>query len=238
MGLDGVELVMEVEKTFGVVIDDDTAMSMVTVGDMFEFLQERVPTEAQSGCLTQAAFYRLRKPICERLGVSRSALRPATPLDSALPLAGRREHWPKLGFESGLRLPRLRRAEWLGTLLVIITCGGMLFGLGAWLIGALAWSLAFGIAVFAGLLLAWCTTDLAVQIHLNPHTPDASLQATFGDLVRQVASDNRQGLLAQQRAWSNQEIWDTLVGLVSETLGVPRDKIAPSSRFVDDLGVG
>lgn len=44
MGLDSVELVMAIEKEFGIEIPDSDAGSMYTVGDVYEWLKVRVAT--------------------------------------------------------------------------------------------------------------------------------------------------------------------------------------------------
>jgi acyl carrier protein len=46
MGLDIVELVMEIERTFAIDIPDADAERLRTVGDMYEYLRARVEPEA------------------------------------------------------------------------------------------------------------------------------------------------------------------------------------------------
>lgn len=62
MGLDTVELVIEVEESFGISIGDEDAPGIVTVGDLFEYVLERVGSRPTL-CLTSLAFYRLRRAI-------------------------------------------------------------------------------------------------------------------------------------------------------------------------------
>jgi hypothetical protein len=109
MGLDGVELVMEIEETFGVVIPHDQAGAMVSVGDIYEFLSHNCSIESREGCVTSAAFYRLRAALCDVAGVERSRVRPAADLDSLVPRRKRRQIWPRLYAAMGLRLPGLKR---------------------------------------------------------------------------------------------------------------------------------
>ncbi len=45
MGLDTVELVMEIEDAFDISIPDDQASKMLTVGDVYEFILERLLTQ-------------------------------------------------------------------------------------------------------------------------------------------------------------------------------------------------
>jgi hypothetical protein len=57
MGLDTVELVMEIEEAFDISIPDDRASKMLTVGDVYEFILEKTAdsTLKSSTCLSAAA---------------------------------------------------------------------------------------------------------------------------------------------------------------------------------------
>ena len=93
MGLDTVELVMEIEEAFDISIPDDRASTMLTVGDVYEFILEKTAdsTLKSSTCLTAAAFYDLRRHL-RSLGLTHLPIRPKTELDLAIPLIGRRTY--------------------------------------------------------------------------------------------------------------------------------------------------
>ncbi len=96
MGLDGVELVMDVEEKFGVAIPDDLAQTMRTVGDLYEYLVTQCNGDRQSGCLTSAAFYQVRQGICKTLRVERHDVRPATWIDELVGRSSYRRSWARL----------------------------------------------------------------------------------------------------------------------------------------------
>jgi hypothetical protein len=60
MGLDTVELVLAIEDEFGIRISDRIAQTLRTPGDVADYVMTRVRTEANSLCLAQAGFYRVR----------------------------------------------------------------------------------------------------------------------------------------------------------------------------------
>jgi hypothetical protein len=97
MGLDTVELVMEIEEAFDISIPDERASKMLTVGDVYEFLLEKTAdsTLKSSICLTAVTFYDLRRQL-HSLGLSHSEIRPKTKLDRLIPLTGRRKYWQTL----------------------------------------------------------------------------------------------------------------------------------------------
>lgn len=76
MGLDTVELVMEIEDAFDISIPDDQASKMLTVGDVYEFILEQTAdsTLRSSTCLTAVTFYDLRLHL-RSLGLSDAAMR-------------------------------------------------------------------------------------------------------------------------------------------------------------------
>ena len=119
MGLDLVEFVMAVEDAFGLAIPDVDAERLTTPGRLIEYLVARLPPGAPEAgaCLSQRAFYMLRRATCARLGADRRVVRADTPLAAFFAgAAGERAwqdvqielgaaHWPRLG-----RRPLLDRA--------------------------------------------------------------------------------------------------------------------------------
>jgi acyl carrier protein len=79
MGLDTVELVMEIEEAFDISIPDDRASKMLTVGDVYEFILEKTTdaTLQSSASLTAADVWNsLQLIVAEQLGVDRSIVVP------------------------------------------------------------------------------------------------------------------------------------------------------------------
>ena len=117
MGLDTVELVMDVEESFGIEIPDDDAQQIVTVGDLFEFVKSRAELAPAGTCLTAATFYDIRRGfqesgITERFG-------PSTPVVDIAPDRNRRSFWSKLSRNTKLRFPDLVRPSWIVILNVL-----------------------------------------------------------------------------------------------------------------------
>jgi len=61
MGLEGVELVLATEETFGIAMSDAEATAIQTPADLIEFVSNNVPIADSQECLTQKLFYRLRR---------------------------------------------------------------------------------------------------------------------------------------------------------------------------------
>jgi acyl carrier protein len=114
MGLDIVEFVMGAEEAFGVRIPDDVASSLATPRMLINYLHSRLPKSSVSGCLSQRAFYAVRRAMVQRLGLPRSQLCPDTELLAVLPPANAQAAWAEVGESLGAsKWPRARSGGWL-----------------------------------------------------------------------------------------------------------------------------
>lgn len=231
MGLDTVELVLEIEEAFDISIPDDRASRMLTVGDVYDFLLEKSAesTLTSSTCLTAVAFYELRRQL-RSLGLAKSQFRPRTRIDTVIPLVGRRYYWHALSLKMDLRFPRLERPSWLTLLncMLVATLVPVSFLITARpnLLTGFAFSIVAGITSTAVLL--FLTNPLAIY--------PASTCLTMRDLVTNLVALNYNKLASRHSTRSPSDIWNALQLIVAEQLGVERRSVVPSARFVQDLG--
>lgn len=75
MGLDGVEIIMRTEETFGIEIPDEIAQGILSPAALVDFVAAQVPLKPTDVCLSQQLFYRLRRGF-------RSQLKALTPIRS------------------------------------------------------------------------------------------------------------------------------------------------------------
>jgi acyl carrier protein len=233
VGLDTVELVLEIEDAFSIKIPDDEANAMVTVGDVFDYIVAKtsVPTNS-SVCLSAIAFYALRRA-ATTLGAT-NRLRPSDPILAILPDSHRPEYWAQLQDTSKLRLPPLRRANWLVTIctLGVIACSAIL-GVFAYrstdspLAGFVSVVTA-GIAV--GLIAGWITRPFAIYPANNCTTLRGLAESALG-LNFKALSDRYNGA-------SKNDLWVALRSIIVEQLGVSPEEVMPTASFVKDLGCG
>lgn len=106
MGLDIVELLMEVEQEFDIKIPDADARTISTVGDLINYVRDRVRRGTVSSCATSRAFYRFRSELIQALPLSRSDIHPRGDLALLIPESQRRNVWRQL-YARGIWLPRL-----------------------------------------------------------------------------------------------------------------------------------
>jgi acyl carrier protein len=111
MGLDSVELVIAFEEEFGLTIPDEIAEKMITVGDVYTYLKDRLRTAPEGYCITQRVFYKVRKALINNYRIQRKAILLDTKLGDLVPPEELRESWDYFGMMVGLKLPPFDRIE-------------------------------------------------------------------------------------------------------------------------------
>lgn len=109
MGLDSVELVLRFEDTFGIEIPDADAEKITTVKDVTNYVFSKVEHTDQNTCLTQQAFYFLRRSFMQYLQIPRLFICPKAKLDSILPKENRKDALQHLKNEAGIDI-RLKKS--------------------------------------------------------------------------------------------------------------------------------
>lgn len=231
MGLDTVELVMEIEEAFDISIPDDRASQMLTVGDVYEFILENTAdsTLKSSTCLSAAAFYDLRQHL-RSLELPNSEIRPRTKLERGIPLIGRRSCWQNLSSRMDLRFPRLGRPSWLA----LLNCMLVAIVVYVSFLGFAQQSVAGGI--FAAIVLGTTTSAISISLTQPFAIYPASTCSTVRDLVTNLVAINYNTLAIRYSTRNPTDVWNALQLIVAEQLGVDRCAVVPHARFVQDLG--
>jgi len=228
MGLDGVELVMALEESFGVELKDDEVGKAVTPRMVGDLIFAQLSKTDEKTCQTQRAFYVLRRGLMQLLGLHRKQVTLDTPISQFIRRQKERDLWPQLGVAVAARnWPRLARPLWMSSSLTIggLALWGTLvylsihhsLGLSVGMFGGLA-----GAAVFA-ILAAKFTRPFELYIPAGFHT--------VRDLVPAV-------LTSEHIRWTREEVSELVKKVVMEQLGVSESKYAEDSHFIDDFGMG
>jgi acyl carrier protein len=243
MGLDGVEIVMKVEETFDIVIEDSEAEKLVTPGLLIELVLSKVGRTAHAACLTQRAFHRLRTSLMRQLGFKRKQIRPETSLASLFPRSTRKERIRQILTDIGLRRDiEFVRPNWLHQLIVLAMFAGAI----ATAI-FLAWhpipsksfliNLVLGSPIIAGVLFlaifgwgAFFATRW-MRIEFRPSL------ATVGHLSRWIVANAPDVVNAPPGEWSHEQVSAKIRQIVIEHLGCEQT-YREDAHFIKDLGMG
>ena len=224
MGLDSVELVLQVEDTFGISIPDEEAEHCLTVGGLYNIVIGKL-RPAEEGCLSNSAFYKLRKAMIDEFNYPRKEIRPNALLHDFFPKENRRNAWKSLQKRINLQLPGLHRPTLVHV--GILTSSLLLGFLVGYSIGSFFISL---ITFFITLIFGYFTTpSLATEIPL--------LCVTIGDTANSILKLNFNALQEEKSRWHKKEVWVVLKSIISDILGVDAKDIVPEANFVKDLGL-
>jgi hypothetical protein len=220
VGLEGVELVLEVEEAFGVPISDPEAQQTKTVGQLHDLILSKLPTS--EGCGAMIAFHRLRRGF-QAQGVPRAEVTRDSRLALLLRLARRRKGWRDLSLVAGLKLPELRIP-----LLVVVAAVG---------VTALAAAVALrvGAAIFTVWVVAAVVLALVTLLRLFRLLLPAGCD-TVGDLATRLAAQNP-SLSASTRP-TPAEVWSRLVEMISRIGGVAPERITHDAQLFEYLRFG
>jgi acyl carrier protein len=224
MGLDSVEIVMDLEEEFGIKIRDDEASELRRVGDVVDCVSKKCLRLPRQRCASAHTFYRLRQALMNLAGAPRSVIRPDTALASILPIEIRRDAWRGLG-NAGLKLPDLQRPQQLVTQLsaLIVVMTGAATVATAMLLGL------HNAALFA-ILFGAVATYVAKKLSAPYATQIPTLCATVKGAVY-VA------LRAPSAQLSRAEIATRVRVIIAEQMGLQLDAVTDDKHLVDDLHV-
>lgn len=110
MGLDSVELLMELEDTFDIEISNLEAEKVKTVEDSVETFYPKIALEIRKDCLAQAVFYQVRKAFVG-LGKNKKIISPATKLTDLINASNITQEWSGLSDQLHLQLPKLVKLD-------------------------------------------------------------------------------------------------------------------------------
>ncbi len=108
MGLDGVELVMEIEDEFNIKLDDAETGQTQTVGQLIALVEHKVTPQARQSL--GPAFYRLRQVLADSALIDKRLIRPNTDLRPFIPPEHASSVWRELR-EAGFRIPSLNLSK-------------------------------------------------------------------------------------------------------------------------------
>lgn len=226
MGLDTVELLLDVEECFGVTITNESAAQLSTPRMLADHVAELLAIRSPEGdsasadaCLGQRAFYRLRRILIAETGLSRNALRPDTPLAEVIP-DRRWAAWRRL--RRALAAPDLPRLTVSPPISTLAQIGGL----------SLPVLLAAYLALSPGALLAAAFAgwffSLALCDRLGSRFP--SRLKTLGDVVPYVPVE-------PPAVWREGEILQQVCLLTARHSGLLLEQIGPDAHFVHDIGL-
>jgi hypothetical protein len=217
--LDGVEVVLSLERIFDIKVSIEEAARVITVGDFYDLLLRKIiPNEADRKCATAMTFYRLRDAL-KQLGYGAKL----TPASSVLFLErGRtKSNLKRLEKQSGLQMPEAAptRSSSLPALACLLATTAGVFSLQPGILSALA-----------GLLIGLLVALVAVVVVSNID-PGKLPCVTLAELTKMTAPLNYGRLVKMGARHRKEDIWEHLVEALSR-YGLPKSEITHETYFL------
>lgn len=232
MGLDAVEIVMEIEDTFHISLEDGELQNTVTVQALCDLVQTKVHASDNSACLNIIAFNLLRKAIIQECKAERKNVHTWTKLSDLVDRNNAKEFWQKLSSSSSLKFSHLTFSKF--QIYVVFSVIALFFIISAYyafLQDLEPVIIAFGFSILTtsvfSIILALCFKPFVTTIPKNI--------ITIADLVRDIVRINYYQLSKITRTINKQDVQQIVRSIIANQLDINIEKIKPESKFIGEL---
>ncbi len=233
MGLDSIELIMEIEDAFKISIPDEEACQTVTVGKLYQCVLDKINVSTDDQCSSQKAFYLLRRALKDNLDIEAKVITPKTNTKSLIGHSDRRKLWSKVSENAPYKFPELTYPAIASNLIVIITIasGGYFAYLPTQYFKQNDDAFMAFVSIFIPLVILVYFSMRKILLPLKlaiPHGCD-----TLGGMSKHILYHN----IDHFDSLTKNEIWNKLICIISEQLDVDQKDIKPESNFVEDFNL-
>ena len=232
MGLDSVELLVEVEKTFNIQIANSEAEKIRTVGDFYNVVWNHLSQRQSNRCNSQILFYKLRNNFSNILKIRKESFTPHSSLHKIFPAQNRRKIYYDFEKIIDLKLPPLVLTKQWKTFLErlgLIAIGGSLLSAGFfWFF--LNYKLWIFIIPVATILIFFLFSESlnSKRIIIDPDDvrsfTEKTLALNFNSLTKDAGVNRR-------------EVEHVINQIIVDKIGVDWEEISPEKSLTDDLGI-
>ena len=227
-------LVARIQDEFCIQFSETELANVADVGDLYKVLLGKV--ETGDSCRSSQVFYRLRKAMMAVLNKPRKSIRPATLLATLLPESKRKLLWKQLQETTSLSFPKLRHPRWARDVIrSIAVASAVVFQIlmDRWTHPHGVYWVPLELAVLAVFVIVRQTL-FAVTSSLGIGLP----VRTVGELVKAVLKVNFSQFTPEAGnalPYTREDVWDQLIHILSEQLGLDPGRIGEQTRFEEHL---
>lgn len=232
MGLDSVEILVNVENAFGITISNYEAEKIATVGDIHNLVWRTLQGRQSMRCKTQQLFHKLRYTLATKFNVPKEVIELDASLNEIFPAANRRMLYRKLEKELQLKLPLLvLPPAWVVMLLIT----GVVLIIGT---GVVALVLVSRLHYTRWLYLLPVPGMLATKFisHILDPVRTVVKPDTLRDYTRLVLTLNY-GTMVQENGTNQKEVELVIDHIIADVAGVEIHEVSPEKHLGNDLGI-
>ncbi len=233
MGLDSIELLIEVEKAFSIKIPDQEAERIITVGDFHNSVWKHLEGKHSDKCQSQKLFYQLRRSFVDSFKFSKADFKLSTSLNDIFPEDNRKQAYLNFSNSINIEFPDLVLpkpwAIFLNTIGIITICGGL--GLSIILINYFdysKWTLLFS-AIGIGFTYLISKILNAKRTVIKP--------SLVRDFTQKTLSINYPTLM-KENGVNRKDVESVINHIIADKAGLELNEISPEKKIGDHLGIG
>jgi len=232
MGLDSVEILVNVENAFGITISNYEAEKIATVGDIHNLVWRTLQGRQSMRCKTQQLFYKLRYTLATKFNVPKDAIEPDASLNEIFPTTNRRSLYRKLEKEMQVQLPPLVLPPVWSSVLKI-TGAVLIIGSGVAslvMVNRFNYTRWLYVLPVLGILLTSFFSNLldSVRTVFRP--------ALLSDFTRKVLTLNY-STLVQENGSNRKEVEQVIDHIIADIAEVDIKEVTPEKLLGNDLGI-
>jgi hypothetical protein len=213
MGLELLDVVLEVEKQFGISLHDRDVSNCRTIGDLYRAVLAKVGKWKGDISPFQQGFGLLRGYLTEQFQIPQEKICPETKFITLFSPFQRRSVCKRMAGDLKIRLLPLQRPRWVKGIIALLwaaVTGYMVFNFPDYL---LTLTLNIPCSAVWLFLLLWMTVPLMIK-------PPKGLQ-TIDQIVRFMVPN------PEDIQGTETDIWEKFRTICSERLGISKEKIVP-----------
>ena len=238
MGLDSVELVLEIEEQFGIELKDEEVTTTNTPRKVGDLVFSKLKATDESICQSQRAFYILRNAFIKIFKLDRKSITPDMKFRNLIPETREKDIWQQIKLAVAARnWPKLSRPLWmlrLFTLIKIVIFFGTIF---AWIyyahdnIHVYHHYLSLIIfAMFFGCLLVIVFEKIAEYLTIDSTLYIPSEFNSIRDIIPYV-------ITSEHIKWTREQVSERLKIIIMDVLPVSESDYTEDSDFVKDFNL-
>jgi acyl carrier protein len=232
MGLDSIEILMEVEDAFGIKIPDAEAETIITICDFHNCVWKHLEGRQVNKCHSQILFYRLRSDLAVQNLLPRSQITLSSSPDNLWSVIRRKQAYKQYELDSGLALPALELpGPWqdlFAYTALILVVGSLIVEFA--LINFFNFSSWLWLGTFAAIFLILGVSELLEPLRTKIAEPD---MRRFTMLVLKLNYKK----LAGKAGTSRTEMESVINQIIADKAGLDILEVTSEKRIGDDLGI-
>lgn len=228
MGLDFVEIVMEVEQQLAIEFEDDDFQNIVTVGDFYDLTISKIDFQNVESGIRHTVFQKFRDMSLQECNIAKNDISLNTPLEALFKNPIDENTWQNYSAMMNYKLPPLVCSSRARVFCEYSSVTGLGLIILSWI------TLILSFYQWAGLMLLVCLLLFVINKYFIKHVYLPS--ETVGELIQAIIKNNS-SLLVSDNKLKPDDVWQILQNIFVDQQGIPIEKITKDAKIVDELGI-